>query len=126
MSVLRSLVRTLRVSLRSRAALQLEILALRHQLHVLERSRPARVALRRSDRLLWVLLSRVWPRWRNAIVIVKPETVVGWHRQLFRRACAQKSRHVGRPALSSDVRTLIRSMSEANPLWGAPRISASS
>ena len=84
--------------------------------------RPARVPLRRSDRLLWVLLSRVWPRWRNAIVIVKPETVVGWHRQLFRRAWAQKSRHVGRPALSSDVRTLIRSMSEANPLWGAPRI----
>jgi putative transposase len=122
MSVLRSLVRTLRVSLRSRAALQLEILALRHQLHVLERSRPARVPLRRSDRLLWVLLSRVWPRWRNAIVIVKPETVVGWHRQLFRRAWVQKSRQVGRPALSSDVRTLIRSMSEANPLWGAPRI----
>jgi transposase InsO family protein len=72
--------------------------------------------------LLWVLLSRVWPRWLNAIVIVKPETVVGWHRQLFRRAWAQKSRHVGRPALSSDVRTLIRSMSEDNPLWGAPRI----
>jgi hypothetical protein len=102
---------------RSRAALQLEILALRHQLHVLERSRPGRVPLRQSDRLLWVLLSRIWPGWRNAVVIVKPETVVGWHRQIFRRVWTWKSRRVGRPSVSSDVRVLIRSMSGANPLW---------
>jgi len=122
MVVLCSVVRTLRVSLQTRAALQLEILALRHQLHVFERSRPARLPLCRSDRLLWVWLSRIWSRWRHALVIVKPETVVGWHRQLFRRVWTWKSRRVGRPSVSSDVRILIRSMSGGNPLWGAPRI----
>ena len=122
MAVLRSLVRTLRLSPRTRAALQLEILASQHQLRVLERSRPARVPLCRSDRLLWVLLSKIWSQWRTAVVIVKPETVVGWHRQIFRRVWTWRSRRVGRPSVSSDVRILIRSMSGANPLWGAPRI----
>jgi putative transposase len=121
MSVLRSVVRVLRISLRSRAALQLEILALRHQLHVLERSRSGRLPLRRSDRLLWVWLSRFWPGWRNAVVIVKPETVVGWHRQLFRRVWTWKSRRAGRPSVPLQVRDLIRSISAANSLWGAPR-----
>jgi putative transposase len=76
MSALISLLMTLRDCARSRAALQLEILALRHQLHVLERSHARRLRLTRLDRLLWVWFSRVWCDWRTALVVVKPETVI--------------------------------------------------
>src|SRR5262245_646428 len=65
-----------RSSFRSRAELQLELLALRHQLHVLNRSRPRRLRLVMADRWLWTWLSRAWPAWRTALVIVKPETVI--------------------------------------------------
>ena len=117
-----SVLQTIRGTVRSRAALQLEILALRHQLHVLQRSR-RRVRLAQADRLFWVWLSRTWTDWRSAIVIVRPETVIAWHRRAFRRFWALKSRHrIGRPAVSSEVRALIRSMSQANTRWGAPRI----
>jgi putative transposase len=75
-SVLRSLLVTLRTLARSRAALHLEILALRHQLDVLQRTRPHPVRLARTDRWLWVLLTRVWAGWRTALVLVKPETVI--------------------------------------------------
>jgi hypothetical protein len=83
-SVVVSLLVTIRVSLRDRAALQLEILALRHQLHVLNRSRPPRLRLTQADRMLWVWLLRVWDEWRAAVVIVKPDTVLAWHRRGFR------------------------------------------
>ncbi len=83
-SVAMTLLLTLRASLRNRAALQLEILALRHQLQVLERSRPRRVRLTSADRVLWVWLSRVWDDWRTAVLIVRPETVLAWHRRGFR------------------------------------------
>ena len=69
---------------RSRAALHLEVLALRHQLQVLERSRPGRLRLTRPDRWLWTWLSRSWTGWRTALVIVKPDTVLAWHRKGFR------------------------------------------
>jgi putative transposase len=122
-SVLVSLFLTLRHCARSRAALQLELLALRHQLHVLERSRRCRPRLSRADRLLWVWLSRVWHEWRSALVVVKPETVIAWHRRGFRLLWTRKSRRrVGRPTVPADVRALILTMSNANPLWGAPRI----
>ena len=122
-SVLGSLLLTLRIAVRSRAALQLEVLALRHQLHVLQRSRAPRLRLTRVDRLMWVWISRVWHDWRTALVIVKPETVIAWHRRGFRLFWTWKShRHHGRPAVPPDVRALIRTMSAANPLWGAPRI----
>src|SRR4029450_10130082 len=121
-SVVISLLLALRSSVRTRAALHLEILALRHQLHVLERSRPRQLRLTWSDRLLWVWLSRVWQGWRAAVVIVAPETGIAWHRRGFRLFWRWKSRHRGRPTAPAEVRTLIRSMSEANPLWGAPRI----
>ena len=118
-----SLLLSVRSGLRSRAALQLEVLALRHQLQVLNRSRPRRLRLATADRWLWVWLSHSWTAWRSALVIVKPETVIAWHRQGFRLFWTWKSRRrVGRPAVAADVRALIRSMSEANPLWGAPRI----
>jgi transposase InsO family protein len=122
-SVLISLLQTLRGLVTSRMALHLEVLALRHQLQVLQRSRPRRVRLVRADRWLWAWLSTAWPAWRTALVIVKPQTVVAWHRQGFRWYWTWKSRgRIGRPTVSRDVRALIRTMSEANPLWGAPRI----
>jgi putative transposase len=123
MSVLLSLLMALRGLARSHAALQLEVLALRHQLQMLQRTRPRRLRLATGDRWLWVWLSRIWTGWRTALVIVKPETVIAWHRQGFRLFWTWKSRRrAGRPAVPRDVRTLIRTMSKANPLWGAPRI----
>jgi hypothetical protein len=76
---------------RSRAALHLEVLALRHQLQVLERSRPRRLRLANADRRLWMWLSRWWTGWRTALVIVKPETVIAWHRRGFRRLSLPES-----------------------------------
>jgi putative transposase len=123
MSVLISLLATLRGLMRSRAGLHLEVLALRHQLQVLQRSRPPRLRLANADRWLWAWLSRAWAGWRTAVVIVKPETVIAWHRQGFRLFWTWKSRRRnGRPPVAPDVRILIREMSHANPLWGAPRI----
>src|SRR5256885_6935502 len=123
MSVLLSFLLTLRTGARSRAALQLEVLALRHQLQVLHRSRHRRVRLAKTDRWLWVLLSRLWTEWRLALVIVKPETVIAWHRRGFRLWWTSKSRcRMGRPTVPTEIRTLIRTMAEANPRWGAPRI----
>src|SRR5882757_4608137 len=77
-SVIVSLLLTLRGSARSHAELQLEILALRHQLQVLHRARSPRLRLTAADRLLWVWLARVWNNWRTALVIVQPETVIAW------------------------------------------------
>jgi putative transposase len=123
MPVLLSLLLTIRDVAWSRARLQLELLALRHQLQVLQRTRPRRVPLTMPDRWLWVWLSRVWTEWRRALVIVEPATVVAWHRRGLRLFWRWKSRpRTGRPSVAKDVRELIRMMSEANPLWGAPRI----
>jgi hypothetical protein len=73
------------VGLRTRAALPAEIIALRHQLTVLQRrQKPKRLVLKPGDRCLRVWLSRLWSSWRSALIIVKPETVIGWHRQGFR------------------------------------------
>src|ERR1700674_5723512 len=111
-SVLVSFLLTLRTAARSRAELQLEVLALRHQLQVLQRTRPRRMQLAKTDRWLWVVLSRIWTRWRTALVVVKPETVIAWHRQGFRLWWTWKSRRMGRPAVPADLRTLIRTMSQ--------------
>jgi hypothetical protein len=111
-------------SLRTRAELEAEILALRHQLAVLQQAAPRRLRLRRADRLLWVLLSRVWRGWRGAVQIVPPATVVAWHRRVFAWHWRWRSAQprVGRPPLALDIRALIQKMRRANPLWGAPRI----
>ncbi len=108
----------------SRLRLQAEVIALRHQVTVLRRSQRGRVRLRASDRVFWVWLSRLWSGWRSALTIVKPETVISWHRKGFRLYWAWKSgrRTPGRPEVSEEVRDLVRKMSKANPLWGAPRI----
>ncbi len=115
---------SIRQGFRTRAALQAEILALRHQLLVLRRSsRGHRLRLGTADRLLWVCLSRCWSGWRSALVIVNPETVIAWHRNGFRSCWRWKSRHrLGRPSVSREVIDLIRKMSLANPRWGAPGI----
>jgi putative transposase len=122
-SLVYSLILMLRSSFRTRARMQIEILALRHQLAVLEQ-RKKRVRLKAADRLLWVIISRFWKQWRSALVIVKPETVIAWHRKGFRLYWYWKSRagKCGRPRVSLETRELIRQMSKANPLWGAPRI----
>ncbi len=110
-------------SFRNRAALQVEVLALRHQLGVLHRS-VKRPKLTAADRLFWAWLSELWSNWRTALVIVQPETVIAWHRKSFRLFWTWKVRsgNPGRPAVTREVRDLIRRMSRENPLWGAPRI----
>jgi len=116
----RSIVSVVARQLRSRAEVELENLALRHQLHALHRERPGRPRLFAIDRLLWVWLYRLW-HCLDAMVLVKPATVVQWHRQGFRLFWRWRSRS-GRPSVDREIRALIRQMSSANPLWGAPRI----
>jgi transposase InsO family protein len=103
--------------------LALENLALRQPLAVYQRP-TSRPRLRRSDRLLWVWLSRMWPAWRQALVIVAPATVLSGPRRRFRRHWAMLSgrRPAGRPAVDAAIKALVRSVAAANPLWGAPRI----
>src|SRR5271163_1093162 len=117
----RSIAFVLARGFRSRAVVELENLALRHQLHVLCRRRPGRLRLFAIDRLLWVVLYRLWPRCLEVMVLVKPATVVQWHRQGFRLFWRWRSRS-GRPSVEREIRDLIRQMSNTNPLWGAPRI----
>ena len=113
-------------TLRTRASLHVEIMALRHQLAVLQRNKQRQTSLRTWDRLLWVALLRLWPEWRKALMLVKPETVISWHRRGFRLYWKWKSRRgrIGRPGVSKEIRDLIRHMSSANVLWGAPRLHA--
>jgi putative transposase len=116
---------SLLAGLRTQAAIQAEILALRHQLIVLQRTQTKkRLILHAADRWLWVWLSGLWSGWRSSLVIVKPATVIDWHRQGFRWYWTWKIRHgrTGRPSISKETRVLIRSMSRDNPLWGSPRI----
>src|SRR3954447_24130480 len=122
MPVLSALFTFLAGSFRSRTALQIEILALRHQLNVLQRS-VKRPRLSATDRWLWAWLSRRWPEWRRALVIVKADTVIGWQRKGFRLFWTWKSRHgqCGRPTVAKDRRQLLRRISRENPLWGAPK-----
>ena len=127
-TILFSLLSALRACFRTRGALQTEILALRHQLLVLQRSnRTGRLGLRATDRLLWVWLSRLWADWRSALLIVKPKTVIAWHRKGFRLYWRWQSRNQnGRPSVSPEIRDLVRRISLANPRWGAPPSSAQS
>lgn len=115
----------LRCTVCTHRELALENLVLRQQLSVWKAREP-RPRLTQVDRIFWVLLSRLWANRRHSLQVVRPETVVGWHRQGFRRYWTWKSRRrPGRPVVSTDVRDLIRRMSAANSLWGAPRIHGS-
>ena len=104
---------------RTQRSLVLENLALRHQLAVLQRTAP-RPRLRTADRLFWVLLSRLWHGWAEAVAIVQPETVIRWQRTGFRLFWTWKSRRhgPGRPAIAPDVRALIRTMAARQPPVG--------
>src|SRR2546427_11118951 len=116
------LVRTFRSAVRTRRELALENLALRQQLAVWKARQP-RPRLRAMDRTFWAGVPRLWKSWRSSLQVVRPETVVRWHRRGFRLYWARKSRRRwGRPAIGRELRDLIRQMSRANPLWGAPRI----
>ena len=108
---------------RSKGRLEAEIVILRHQLNILRRRKPSRKRLTLVDRLIFVWLYRLRSSVLSAVVIVQPETVVRWHREGFRLYWRWKSRaRGGRPRIPRDLRDLIREMSRANPLWGAPRI----
>src|SRR6201993_335832 len=108
---------------RSRTALEAEILTLRQQINVLRRTAPKKQTFSAIDRLIFVSLYRLLPGVRDALAIVKPETVIKWHHAGFRSYWRWKSRRRGgRPTVPLEIRKLIREMSIANPLWGAPRI----
>jgi hypothetical protein len=108
---------------RSRASLEAENLALRQQIIVLRRTAPKRLCFNAFDRLIFVGLYRFFPDLRDALAVVRPETVIRWHRAGFRAYWRWRSRpHRGRPMVPLEIRQLIRDMSLANPLWGAPRI----
>ena len=107
----------------SRSDLLIENLALRQQLAILTAKR-LRPRMRSADRLFWLALRRFWPRWKEVLVIVQPDTVVRWHRAGFRKFWTWKSRRrsAGRPSTTAEIRALVRRMAAENPTWGAPRI----
>ncbi|MGE5347289.1 MAG: hypothetical protein ACM3JH_15150 [Acidithiobacillales bacterium] len=106
---------------RSQATLVAENLALRHQLGILLRSRPARLSLTSWDRTLWAFVLQRIPEWRQSLVIVRPETVIAWHRQALRLFWRRKSQ-AGRPRAHAEIRRLIGEMTSDNSTWGAARI----
>jgi putative transposase len=112
-------VTAIRLALSARRELLLEMLALHHQVAVLARSNRR---FGRSDRLLWLILRRLWPQWRDALVLVQPATVDRWYRDRFNRRWWRRSRRPGRPRINSQCRELIGRLAEENHLWGAPRI----
>ena len=122
-TTLLALVSVLTTPFRSRLSLQMEILALRHQLAVYQRA-GKRPRIRPADRILWVLLSRISTGWRDVLIFVKPATVITWHRRRFRDYWHRlsQSSEPGRPRVAREIRELIRRMSTANPTWGSPRI----
>jgi transposase InsO family protein len=108
---------------KSRRRLEVENLFLRHQLNIALRRRPPRLRLRGSDRALLVLMTRLWPSLLGLARVVKPATILRWHRAGFRTYWRWKSRgRAGRPRIERELRDLIRRMNTENPLWGAPRI----
>jgi putative transposase len=121
--MLKIILRTILSALKSHRALTLENLALRHQLNILQRN-TKKPRLKNRDRLLWIILARIWKDWRRPLILVQPETVIRWHKKGFRYYWRWKSRPrwMGRPSVPKDARALIRTMSHDNPLWGAPRI----
>ncbi len=123
-TILTTLGATLADLLRSRASLQLEMLALRQQLAMVADRDRKQLSFHKSERIFWVWLYRLWPACLQTLKIFKPDTLVRWHREGFRLYWTWKSRprQGGRPAIDPDVRKLIRTMSRNNIGWGAPRI----
>ena len=121
--VLLALLAFLTTLLRSRLALQLEIVALRHQVAIYQQS-VSRPRLHAADRLFWSWLSRLWPNWQQALEFVQPRTVIAWQKKRFRDYWYRLSQsgRPDRPTISQEVRELIQDMWRANPTWGSPRI----
>ena len=112
----------IRVFFRSRSDTALEVLALRQQLAVLKRKRP-RPKLKSLDRLFWTALRQCWSRWTDVLILVKPDTVIGWHRAGFRLYWLWRSRpRGGRPKINEEIRVLIQRLAQENQSWGAPKI----
>ncbi len=120
LAILQLFLTGLRNLIQTRSSLVVENLALRQQLAVFK-GQKARPQLSRGDRLFWVLLRYVWTGWADALILVKPETVIRWHRQGFRFYWRWKSRKQGRARISTELRHLIKQMATENE-WGAPRI----
>ncbi|NIM21719.1 MAG: DDE-type integrase/transposase/recombinase [Candidatus Latescibacteria bacterium] len=121
--MLKIILRTIFSALSSHRASALENLALRHQLNILQRH-TKKPRFHNQDRLLWIILARIWSGWRAPLTLIRPETVIRWHKKGFRYYWRWKSRpwRIGRPKVPKDIRELIPKMSISNPLWGAPRI----
>jgi putative transposase len=121
--ILAALIAFVAASLRSRLSLQLEIVVLRHQLTVYQRS-ARRPRIGPADRMLWSWMSRHWSRWREVLIFVRPATVTAWQRKRFRDHWSKLSQRgkPGRPSVPQEVITLIRKISLANARWGSPRI----
>src|SRR5215203_4804904 len=112
-------VTAIRLALTARRDLLLEMFALHHQVTVLGRSNRRFLP---SDRLLWLILRRLWPQWRDALVLVQPATVDRWYRDRFNGRWWRRSRRPGRPRINSQCRELIARLAQENHLWGTPRV----
>ena len=122
LSLVLALIAAARVFFQSRADIAVEVLALRQQVAVRKRKRP-RPPLDPLDRLFWTVLRVTWFRWKDALLVVKPETVVAWHRAGLRLYWRWKSRpHGGRPSITEEIRVLIRRLAQDNSDWGARKI----
>jgi putative transposase len=122
-TVIYAMLAYLRAFLIARHRLALEAVSLRQQLAVYKRRQP-RSKLNGFDRLFWVVVRQIWTNWSEALILVKPETVVSWHRAGYRLFWKWRSRRrrPGRPKVTEEIRALIRRMKRENPTWGAPRI----
>ena len=121
LQVILSFLVAIRVFLRTRSDTALEVLALRQQVAVLKRKRP-RPKLNSVDRFFWTTLRQLWPRWTDVLLLVKPDTVVGWHRAGFGFYWRCRSRpRGGRPKITEEIGVLIRRLAQENPDRGAPR-----
>jgi hypothetical protein len=122
--IVRALLAFLSTAFRSQLSLQFEIVALRHQLAVYQRTTTKRPRISSGDRILWSWIARHWSGWRDALFFVQTGTVITWQRKRFLDHWAKLSKHgrPGRPTVSEKIKALIRRMSAANPGWGSPRI----
>ena len=111
----------LRLIFRSKQDIVLENLALRQQLAIQQRS-VKRPKFTNTDRIFWVCLSRIWNNWRSSLIIVKPATVIAWHKKGFKLYWKRKSRRIGRPTIDWGLIKLIRKLQEENSTWSAQRI----